>query len=65
MRSPFRTQLNAVKGFKINDACTIDLITERPNRLLLRNTTQGNALSPRAIKELGDRYARARWAPVR
>ena len=57
MRSPFRTQLNAVKGFKINDAYTIDLLTEHPNRPLLRNATQGNALSPRAIRELGDKYA--------
>ena len=50
-------QLNAVKRFRITDAHTIDLITEHPNRPLLRNATQGDALSPRAIKELGDRYA--------
>jgi len=57
LRSPFRTQLNPVKQFKIADAYTIDLITERPNRPLLRNATQGNALSPRAIKELGEKFA--------
>jgi peptide/nickel transport system substrate-binding protein len=55
-RSPWRSQLNVVKQFKISDAHTVDLIMERPNRPFLRNSTQPMALSPRAIKELGDRF---------
>jgi peptide/nickel transport system substrate-binding protein len=55
-RSPWRSQLNVVKQFKFSDPHVVDLITEKPNRPLLRNSTQAMALSPRAIKELGDRF---------
>jgi peptide/nickel transport system substrate-binding protein len=55
-RSPYRSQLNVVKQFKIADPHTVDLITERPNRPLLRNSTQAMAISPRALRELGDRF---------
>jgi peptide/nickel transport system substrate-binding protein len=56
-RSPWRSQLNVVKQFRIADPHTVDLITDKPNRPLLRNATQPMALSPRALRELGDRFA--------
>jgi len=55
-RSPWRSQLNVVKQFRMPDPHTVDLITERPNRPLIRNATQAMALSPRALRELGDRF---------
>jgi peptide/nickel transport system substrate-binding protein len=55
-RSPWRSQLNVVKQFRMPDPHTVELVTERPNRPLLRNATQAMALSPRAIRELGDRF---------
>jgi ABC-type transport system substrate-binding protein len=55
-RSPYRSQLIVIKEFRIADPHTVDLVTERPNRPLLRNITQAMALSPRALKELGDRF---------
>src|SRR5262249_19439727 len=55
-RSPWKSQLVVVKQFKMSDPYTVDLITERRNRPLLRNSTQAMALSPRALKDLGDRF---------
>jgi len=55
-RSPWRSQLNVVKQFRMPDPHTVDLITERPNRPLIRNATQAMALSPRALRDLGDRF---------
>lgn len=56
-RSPSKSQLVVVTDFKLHDAYTIDLITEKPNRPLLRNSTLAMAMSPRALHELGDRFA--------
>ena len=55
-RSPWRSQLNVVTQFRMTDPHTVDLITEKPNRPLLRNATQAMALSPKALRELGDRF---------
>ena len=56
-RSPWRNRLAVVQDFKAADPHTIDLITERPNRPLLRNSTSAMALSPRALRELGEKFA--------
>jgi peptide/nickel transport system substrate-binding protein len=56
-RSPWKSQLNVVTRFTIVNAHTVDLVTEKPNRPLLRNATQPMALSPKALRELGDRFA--------
>jgi peptide/nickel transport system substrate-binding protein len=56
-RSPWRNRLAVVKAFKTLDPLTIDLITEQPNRPLLRNSTSAMALSPRALREHGDKFA--------
>jgi peptide/nickel transport system substrate-binding protein len=56
-RSPWKNRLAVVKEFKAPDPHTVDLITEHPNRPLLRNSTSAMALSPRALRELGDKFA--------
>lgn len=56
-KAPWRARMAVIKEQRIRDAHTIDLVTERPNRPLLRNTTSCQIMSPRAIKELGDRIA--------
>lgn len=56
-RSPWRARMAVIKDYKIADPYTIDLVTEKPNRPLLRNTTSAMALSPRALRELGEKFA--------
>ena len=56
-RSPWKTRIAVIREYRIPDPYTIDLVTERPNRPLLRNTTSAMAMSPRALRELGDRFA--------
>ena len=56
-RSPWKTRIAVIREYRISDPYTIDLVTERPNRPLLRNTTSAMAMSPRALRELGDRFA--------
>src|SRR5207247_2643593 len=55
-RSPWKTRIGVVRDFKILDAHTIDLLTERPSRPFLRNSTSAMALSPKAFRELGDKF---------
>jgi peptide/nickel transport system substrate-binding protein len=55
-RSPWKTRIGVVRDFKILDPHTIDLLTEKPNRPFLRNSTSAMALSPRAFRELGDKF---------
>ena len=55
-RSPWKTRIGVIREYRIPDPHTIDLVTERPNRPLLRNSTSAMALSPRAFRELGDRF---------
>src|SRR6185503_16550315 len=55
-RSPWKTRIGVIREYRMADAHTIDLVTERPNRPLLRNSTSAMALSPRAFRELGDRF---------
>jgi peptide/nickel transport system substrate-binding protein len=55
-RHPSRPRLQAIREMKIQDAYTIDLITERPNRPLLRNSTSIHGMSPKALRELGDKF---------
>jgi peptide/nickel transport system substrate-binding protein len=55
-RSPWKTRIGVIREYRIADPHTIDLVTERPNRPLLRNSTSAMALSPRAFRELGDRF---------
>jgi len=55
-RHPSRPRLQAIREIKIQDAYTVDLITERPNRPLLRNSTSIHAMSPKAFRELGDKF---------
>lgn len=56
-KAPWRARMAVIKEQRVRDAHTIDLVTERPNRPLLRNTTSCQIMSPRAIKEFGDRIA--------
>ncbi len=56
-RSPSKGRLSPIAGFKIHDAHTIDLITEKPTRPLLRNTTSTFIISPRALQEFGDKFS--------
>lgn len=56
-RSPWRNRLAVVKEFRAPDPHTIDLVTAHPNRPLLRNSTSTMVLSPRALRELGDKLA--------
>jgi len=55
-RSPWKNRIGVIREYRIVDLYTIDLVTERPNRPLLRNSTSAMALSPRAFRELGDRF---------
>ena len=55
-RHPSRPRLQAIREIKIQDAYTVDLITERPNRPLLRNSTSIHSMSPKAFRELGDKF---------
>jgi len=55
-RSPWKNRIGVIREYRIQDPHTIDLVTERPNRPLLRNSTSTMALSPRAFRELGDRF---------
>ncbi len=56
-RSPSRNRLRPIVGFKIHNAHTIDLITKKPTRPLLRNITQSFVISPRALREMGDKFS--------
>jgi peptide/nickel transport system substrate-binding protein len=56
-RSPWKNRIGVVREYRIQDTHVIDLVTEHPNRPLLRNVTSALALSPRAFRELGDRFA--------
>jgi peptide/nickel transport system substrate-binding protein len=55
-RSPWKTRIAVIREYRIVDSHTIDLVTEKPNRPLLRNVTSAMALSPRAFRDLGDRF---------
>jgi peptide/nickel transport system substrate-binding protein len=55
-RSPWKSRIGVIREHRIVDPHTIDLVTERPNRPLLRNSTSAMALSPRAFRELGERF---------
>ena len=55
-RSPWKTRIGVIREYRIQDPHTIDLVTERPNRPLLRNTTSAMALSPRAFREMAERF---------
>ena len=55
-RHPSRPRLQSIREIKIQDAYTVDLVSERPNRPLLRNTTSIHGMSPKAFRELGDRF---------
>ncbi len=56
-RHPSKSRMEPVKDFKIHDAHTIDLITEKPNRPLLRDTHITYMVSPRAVRELGTKLS--------
>ena len=55
-RSPWKTRIGVIREYRIQDPHTIDLVTERPNRPLLRNSTSAMALSPRAFREMAERF---------
>jgi len=55
--SPYKAMMSHVKDFKIADPYTIDLITEKPWRPLVRHITWLVCLSPRAVTDLGDKLA--------
>lgn len=55
-RHPSRPRLQSIREIKIQDAYTVDLVSERPNRPLLRNTTSIHGMSPKAFRELGDKF---------
>jgi peptide/nickel transport system substrate-binding protein len=55
-RSPSKDRLSPIKDFKVHDPHTIDLITEKPHRPVLRATTQSFIFSPRALREFGDKF---------
>jgi peptide/nickel transport system substrate-binding protein len=56
-KAPWRARIAIIKEYRIRDTYTIDLVTEKPNRPLLRNTTSCQVMSPRAMKELGEKIA--------
>lgn len=56
-KSPNRTILSVIKETKIVDPYTAEWVTEKPNRPLLRNSTWIQVLSPKAMKEVGDKLA--------
>ncbi len=56
-RSPWKNRMGIIKEYRILDRYTIEYVTEKPNRPLLRNTTSSMALSPKAFKDLGDKFA--------
>ena len=56
-RSPFKDGLSPIKDFKIHDAYTIDMIVEKPYVPLLGILCDGFMLSPRALRELGDKFS--------
>ena len=55
-RSPWKTRIGVIQEYRIQDPHTIDLVTARPNRPLLRNSTSAMALSPQAFRELAERF---------
>jgi peptide/nickel transport system substrate-binding protein len=55
-RSPWKTRIGVIREYRIQDPLTVDLVTERPNRPLLRNITSAMALSPRAFREMAERF---------
>ena len=56
-KAPWRARIGIIKEYRIRDTYTIDLVTEKPNRPLLRNTTSCQVMSPRSMKELGEKIA--------
>lgn len=56
-RSPMKMKMEAIRDFKIHDPHTIDLITAAPNRPLAGNSSLTYMISPRALRELGDKFS--------
>jgi peptide/nickel transport system substrate-binding protein len=56
-RYPFKDGLSAIKNFKIHDPYTIDMILEKPYVSLIGVLADGFIISPRALRELGNKFS--------